>query len=333
MTFGVLVAAARLEIPFPSRISPDLERSRPRHLAWCEARGLWPDTATRTAYEMADFPQFVARTHPWALGADLDLATDLIGWSWLWDDSIDKPRASRIDLAEVSTALDSYRLVLRGDVDRPATKPLLATWGHLLQRLAERTTAQWRSRHEAHWEATFTAFEREAHNNLTSGSGRVPTFSEYLDMRRAAGGMDICLDWIEAISRQELPAELHDCRHLLRLRQHEQDVVAITNDLFSARNEWAAGNTDNIVHVLAQEQDTSWEHAAALAGELISERLNNFADEERALRNSTPYIEAPPEVRENTDRFIDAMKDWMRGSLEWHLQCPRYREPSERSAP
>ncbi|MBB6174397.1 hypothetical protein HNR23_004457 [Nocardiopsis mwathae] len=309
----------RVTIPYASRTSADVARSRLRHHAWVAQRGLWPDSRTEQAYRAADFPLFVARTHPWAEGDDLDLATDLVGWSWLWDDSLDK-QASPVWAAD---ALDAYRSVLYDHPPQTPDTPLLAAWRQLLARLEHRTTADWRRRHEAHWEATFKSFLQEAHNN----AGKiVPEFDTYVAMRRNAGGMDICLDWVEAVGRYELPLHVHAMPELISMRQAEQDVVAMTNDLFSAGKEWAVGNTDNIIPVLAQEKNCSWQDATRLAHECISMALRNFHDAENRFLSSRPYRELPRADRENSDHFIEAMKLWMRGSLDWHLTCPRYRE-------
>ncbi|KAJ6088074.1 hypothetical protein N7499_004256 [Penicillium canescens] len=80
-------------------------------------------------------------------------------------------------------------------------------------------------------------------------------------MRRAAGGVGTCLDWIEAIGNFEFSTHVHNNPMFLSLRQNEVDVVNMTNDLYSARKEWIDGNTNNIVRVLAHQEQCSWSHA------------------------------------------------------------------------
>jgi hypothetical protein len=68
-------------IPFSIKVSPGLDRARPRHLKWAVELGLLSDKSIRVSHEAADFPAFVARTFPWANGPELDLLTDFLGWS------------------------------------------------------------------------------------------------------------------------------------------------------------------------------------------------------------------------------------------------------------
>jgi hypothetical protein len=278
VTTAALADPDRLLMPYPVRISPDVEGARTRHLAWIEGRGLWPDPKTKAAYRAADFPLLVAHVYPWAQGEDLDLVTDLIGWSFLWDDSLDKPGPRQADVAHTARLLDTYRDVLHGHPATSPTIPLVDAWRQLVQRLDERTSEHWRRRHAAHWEAAYRGFLEEARNNA---AGRTPTFHEYLPLRRAAAGASICFGWAEAAGRYELPLHVHASDDLRTLDQDAADVVNMTNDLFSARMEWSAGDTDNIVPVLAQQESCSWPEAARRAEKIINTAMAHFQETEK----------------------------------------------------
>lgn len=77
----------------------------------------------------------------------------------------------------------------------------------------------------------------QADNNA---HGIIPTFEAYLELRRAASGVSICLDWAEAVGNFELPSHIHSHRLVQSLRQNTEDVVSMTNDLFSMLGEWNA---------------------------------------------------------------------------------------------
>ncbi|KAL5359575.1 isoprenoid synthase domain-containing protein [Aspergillus floccosus] len=180
----------------------------------------------------------------------------------------------------------------------------------------------WCQRHHAHWEDLFEAFRCEAENN---SRGIIPKFNDYIQLRRAAGGAELAMDWIEAVGHFELPAQIHSNPAFLSLRQNFLDIVGMTNDLFSARNEWNSGNTDNIVHVLAQREQCSWRYANELTHKTIADTVACLKDNESELYNSATYTALGPQDQANTRRFIGAMKYWMRGSLDWHYITPRYR--------
>ncbi|KAJ6012622.1 hypothetical protein N7522_002977 [Penicillium canescens] len=276
------VGAINITIPFPSSASPDLDRARKRHLIWVADLGLWSSSSVEAAYKAADFPRFAAYTYPWAHGPDLDLITDFIGYVWLWDDSIDKPGIRNASPKQTATTLDTYRSVLNGLPTQIPEIPLVTAWRQLLDRVHKRTSEAWCHRHRVRWENTFKAFQQEADNN---SRGITPTFDNYLQMRRAAGGVGTCLDRVEAIGNFELPTHVHTDRMFLSLRQNEEDIVDMINDLYSARNEWIDGNTDNIVHVLAHQEQCSWTHAREITEKTIANTIGRFQSTERLFYN------------------------------------------------
>ncbi|MEV0604264.1 hypothetical protein AB0I82_33895 [Streptomyces sp. NPDC050315] len=241
---------------------------------------------------------------------------------WLWDDSLDRPGPEQADTERVADQLSAFRDALYGRPARRPETPLVATWRHLVQRLAARTSPTWQARHAAHWEECYAGFQQEARNNR---AGRIPTLEEYLPLRRGASGMDICLDWEEAAGRYELPLNIHASKDLLALRQDCVDVVGMTNDLFSARREWADGNTDNIVHVLSAHNDCPWDEAVRGAENIINAMVERHIETEQRLLASDLYQSLSTAEQADVRRFTDAMKSWMRGSYDWHLTCPRYR--------
>jgi Terpene synthase family 2, C-terminal metal binding len=310
-----------LDIPYTSRISPDLERARSRHYDWVNERFSWSRPETETVYRAADFPQFVARTYPWATGMELDLIIDLQSWSWLWDDSIDRQN----DMEWTKQILGAYGDVLYGRDTKLREDPLVDMWHLLLERLYAHTSgtcsAEWRRRHEQHWDEAFDGFLQETANNA---AGKIPSFDEYCLIRRWGGGTDISLDWNEGVGRFEPSRQAHASPLMHIMRKYENLVALMSNDLYSFNTEWKKGNTDNIIPVLAQQKNCSWNQAARHAEQIIATYLDRFLDAEDQFINSWTYLDLSPEDRRLTDRFIESMKDWMRGSHEWHLTCPRY---------
>lgn len=324
MTAVPFLDSSWLNMPWPARISPDVDRARTHHLAWVEERGLWPDPKTEAAYRAADFPLFVASAHPWAAGEDLDLVNDLIGWTWLWDDSFDKPGPRQADTARTARLLDVYRDILHGRPTTSPVPPLADAWRQLLQRLGERTSPDWNQRHAARWEATFGSYLQEARNNA---AGKIPTFQDYLPMRRQCGGPSTCFSWIEAAGRYELPLHVYASEGWQSLDQDATDIVMMTNDLFSAGNEWNDGNTDNIIFVLAQQENCSWPQATRQAEEIINTRTARFQETEKHFLASSLYLDLTPSAQADTAHFINSLKAWMSGSLNWHRTSIRYQNP------
>ncbi|RDW76199.1 hypothetical protein BP5796_07020 [Coleophoma crateriformis] len=316
------VGHINISIPFQSKISDDLDRARHRHLNWIADFGLWPDKSTQAVFEAADFPSFVAHVYPWATGSELDLLTDFIGWAWLWDDLFDKSSLHNTALQELVSNIRAYDDIIEGKRTKIADVPMMAAFRQLINRINSIASEIWRERHCTHWKATFRGFEQEAENNARK---LTPTMHEYLSLRRAAAGTDVCFDWIEAAGHFELPAHIHADPIFLNLRFDAQDVVNMTNDIFSADNESRDGNTDNLILVLTHHQSCSSRRASELAHEIIAGKIESFQRHEREFYTTNSYTALAPQDQVNTVSFIDSMKYWMRGSLEWHLRSPRYK--------
>lgn len=312
----------RINIPFRLATNADLARAKANHSQWVETAGLLGDPAAQKTYEAADFPLLVAYTYPSVHGPHLDLIMNLIGWSFLLDDSLDRPGIRQASPAATEHTLNTYRKILDGNRAEPSADPLVTAWKSLLLCVHERSSEDLKARHRRHWEDLFDAFHREAKNNA---GGIVPTFPEYLELRRAAGGMEICLDWAEAVGDFEVPSSVHSNPDFLRLREYTDDVVTMTNDIFSVQKEAQAGNTDNAVLVLALQEQCSWERATELTQKLIEQDVAQYQTTEARFLESGCFAQLALHEQSNVHRFLDAMKHWMRGSLEWHRNNPRYK--------
>ncbi|KAJ5803035.1 uncharacterized protein N7503_005485 [Penicillium pulvis] len=310
-----------IRIPYKSVLNPDLDRAAAQHWQWIKDAELITSPEAQKAYEATDFPRLVAYTYPSASKTQLDLITNLIGWSFILDDSLDKPGILKASPTKTAEALDKYRKVLDGYDPESPEIPLVTAWRKLLSCVSERSSEALKARHRAHWESLFQGFQQEAENNA---SGIVPGFNEYLELRRAAGGVEICLDWAEAIGGFEVPSIVHSDPRFLRLREDADDVVSMTNDIFSVRKEYDAGNTDNVVLVLAKQEQCTWQQAIEVAVELIAKTVAHYQTTEAEFLQSTRFTELEPRDQSNVFKFLDAMKSWMGGSLEWHLSSPRY---------
>lgn len=319
------VGAITIAIPFPPKLNDDLESARKRHLQWVANLHLWNSEKIQAAYEITDFPAFVARTYPSVHGAELDLINDFMGMNWLMDDAFDKPGIRKAATEETKRRLDEYRRVMKGQPSSAEGDEarLIAGFRDVITRVNKITSETWRQRHDPRWEVLFIAFQSEAENNA---AGKVPTFNEYIQMRRGAAGVDICFDWVEATGHYELPVHIHANPVLLSMRKDAEDAIIMTNDVFSAHNEWNGGNTDNIIFVLAHEKQCSWRQASEATHKFIVDKINSFLHSEKLLLNCADYIALAIQDQTNLGRFIEGMKDWMKGSLDWHYACPRYKQ-------
>lgn len=67
------------DLPFPLRVSADLEDARRRNLTWVKEQGLVASREALDWYCSWDMPRLAAYGFPYAQGPELDLCTDADG--------------------------------------------------------------------------------------------------------------------------------------------------------------------------------------------------------------------------------------------------------------
>lgn len=183
------VGTINISLPFPGKVSEDLDMSRAQHYGWVASLGLWPSKKFQEAYIAADFPSFIAHTYPVARVPDLDLVTDFGGWSWLFDDSFDKPGTRKANPQDTALRLGAIRQILRNP-SAPAREddpPLLIAWRQILNRIPKDVSENWHHKHHLQWDDALKGYQKEAENNA---NGHTPTFDEFL--RRPVSGVTTC---------------------------------------------------------------------------------------------------------------------------------------------
>jgi hypothetical protein len=81
------------DLPFPLRISPDMEGARPHNLDWVRQQGLVGSERSVNWYSSWDMPRLAAYGFPDAQGPELDLCTDAMAFFFVFDDQFDGPSA------------------------------------------------------------------------------------------------------------------------------------------------------------------------------------------------------------------------------------------------
>jgi germacradienol/geosmin synthase len=127
---------------------------------------------------------------------------------------------------------------------------------------------------------------------------------------------------------RDLPKEVFASRALSALELSAQDYCTFLNDLFSYQKEIEyEGEVNNIVLVLQKFLDVDKEEAVYHVNHLMTTRMQQF---EHVLAEDIPLLieelklEGP--ARAALDTYINSLKDWMVGILEWHRITRRYPE-------
>ncbi|WP_344533954.1 isoafricanol synthase [Streptomyces albiaxialis] len=313
--------AALLDIPFPDPLNKAAGRARRHTLDWLAAFGLLSGTAATREYDALRLERLMAYFYPDAAPDDLELATDLNGWFFVFDDQFDTTLGR--SPARIPPLVDALLCAL-DDGPREATVragPLAAAFRDVWVRATAGMPDHWRRRFRAHWREYLCAYEWEARHRT---SGATLSLADFLSLRRRSIGVQPCLDLAERCGGYSVPDALHGALPVAVLRELTADVVLFVNDLVSLEKELAADDVNNSVLVLRSRAGCSMEEAVRRVARLANARVARFQQLAAALPAFLDGESAAPAVRHGVARYTDAMRALMRGNLSWSLETPRY---------
>ncbi len=310
-----------LRVPWAVRRNPNrVEHERIARELAIRLKLLNGDPADRDVRRFDAFVAADSYSYPYPDLERLNAAGEFNQWLYFLDDQYDDhPEVGR-DVATV-TALMERSLGVLGGASPPAPdapfEQLTAHLGAALRALAPRG-----------W---FPRFFEHVGEYLFRGSlaamGRwsrdeVPTVDDYLTLRLYDSALFAVFDVVEIAAAVEWPDDVR--RHPLvdELRLRAARHVAFANDVFSYQKEVLEhGCTCNLLHVLMVNHRLDLRHALREAFDLINGDLDRFIAAEAALPSWGP------EIDRRVARYVDGLKAWIRGNVDFSLGSARFRTP------
>ncbi|MGW3657037.1 terpene synthase family protein [Streptomyces sp. NPDC005151] len=305
--------------PFPQRTNPHVAHTREHLDKWTRNTGLVHRDSARERFEQADFGAFVGMVYPTANEHNLDLVADWLAWLFLVDDQLDDGHLGRSP-ERVRDVVTLMRSVVEGtgtgplpDEDLPAAVVALAD---LWERTTPNAAAHWLRRFAWHLVTYLTtATTWEAGNRA---NGVVPSEETYIAKRRHTGATHVCTDLIEIVAGIEAPESIHNDPRFIVAVETSGNVVCWANDVYSYEKEQVLGEIHNLVHLVRHHRgygkQKALEHVCA---EIATET-------ERFLAAEAELLMAYPQLSGMLLPYLDGMRSWMRGNLDWSRQTPRY---------
>ncbi|MGC5011937.1 4-epi-cubebol synthase [Streptosporangium sp. DT93] len=317
---GLPLRIPPLRCPFPSEISPYVERVNTETLDWLAETGLLEDTDTLERYRRAKYGWLGARTYPYAEHHTLRLATDWCVWLFAFDDAFCEENRGA---GEISRALPGFLAVLDDldeddKVDDAFARALLEIKCRIARYGDPDQLDRWRTVTKDYlfaqvWEAA----NREA--------DVVPKPDDYIFMRRRTGAMLTVFALIDVASGRSLSPE--EWRHpaVRAITENANDVVVWDNDLISyAKESEGANSRNNLVNVLATHRGHSRQHAMEAIGAMRDRAIAEMV----GLR---PALEALGS--EAVLAYVRGLEFWISGSVDYSLTSTRYTTAWERREP
>ncbi|WFB06342.1 pentalenene synthase [Streptomyces sp. LX-29] len=315
--------AALFDIPVSTAVSPDAEAARRHTIRWLRRYGVF-DKAAAAEYDALRLDRLSALFYPRARGAALDLANDLNGWFFVFDDQFDGELGCCPDA--VSRLVDS---VVRVTGEPPGrgpdggANPLVASFRDLWRRINSGVSQGWRDRFRSHWLGYLLAHKREARDRRAQSPRSLRSL---LAVKRHSVGVQPCLDLHERFAGCTLPPALHAGWPLAEMRQATDDVVIFINDIVSLDKELAAGDVHNSVILLHERDGGPLEESVRRVADLANARYHRFQHLSERLPATLAASGASARLLRHTAAYTDGMRQLMSGSLAWSLETSRYDE-------
>ncbi|WP_424215732.1 terpene synthase family protein (plasmid) [Streptomyces sp. BI20] len=315
-------------VPFPSRSNPAAPASRAHNLAWARRHGLLRSPRAERRYLYSQVAEFAAHAYPDAGADDLDLAFDLMGWFFLFDDQFDIPDPRH--LREATAACQEHLLVVaHPDTPVRATRPTARAFADCWHRMCQGTSPLWQARTAHAWMDYFTAQLTEIADRNDEGH---LDYDTHLARRRRTIGITPSLCLSERIDRLRVPDIAWHSTHLNGLRRAAIDQVIGVNEIFSLEKEEEHA-APNLVHDLMRLHGHTRQEAVHHVRDMADERMRQFVE----LHDRTPHWcvaqgLAPDETRAVT-RYTELVAVWVRGNYDWHRTARRYTTTSTGRGP
>ncbi len=322
-------------MPYKSQVNRNLATAKQYCIDWCRAMGFYlpvpfvPGGAIWTAekVEAYDFAECSARLEPECDADALNLSTAWLAWGTYGDDLYPLLFTNTRNLAAAKLQNDRLRLFMPLDcVSMPLPlNPFERATADLWVRTAAPMSMADRENFRRGNELMIDSWLVEL---LNQAQHRVPDPVDYVEMRRATFGSDLTMNLARITKGRELPQAVFASRALQAMELAAQDYCTFLNDIFSYQKEIEfEGEVNNIVLVLQKFLDVEKEQAVQYANDLMTSRMQQF---EHVLATDVPLLieelGLDPGARAALEVYIQSLKHWMVGILEWHQITRRYAE-------
>ncbi|MEV0492910.1 terpene synthase family protein [Streptomyces atratus] len=305
--------------PFPQRTNPHVAHTRDHLGNWTRNTGLVHRDSARERFEQADFGSFVGMVYPTADEHSLDLVADWLAWLFLVDDQLDDGHLGRSP-ERVRDVVALMRSVVEGNAADPLPDEDLPAAVVALADLWERTTpnaaAHWLRRFAWHLVTYLTTATTWETGNRANGV--VPSEETYIAKRRHTGATYVCMDLIEIVAGIEAPESIHNDPRFIVAAEASSNVVCWANDVYSYEKEQVLGEIHNLVHLVRHHRGYGKQKALEHVCAAIATETDRFLAAEADL------LTAYPQLSGMLLPYLDGMRSWMRGNLDWSRQTPRY---------
>jgi hypothetical protein len=310
------VTLPALVCPFPTAIHADAQRIEEGTIAWMKRHGYIRTASEEATARNAQFGIRAARVHPVGCTESIQLVSDLTVWLFLTDDVyVEEPGMAGTLSITSDHVIRSIRVLRDSDDLPPVRSASLLALQDISRRLRALATHEQIDRIVSGMIEFFLAGCCEA---ISFSRKTLPTVADYVPTRDAINCLrSVCFVFIEIAGGYELSGRTWCRPDLQAVVNKATRIISNHHDILSGLRELAQEVPMNLPAVIAREQGLSIAEAFAQVGDIANTDLRSFLDLSERLVADTrdPSIGA----------YVDGLKAWIRGNLDWSLTTGRYR--------
>lgn len=310
-----MIQVPNLYCPCEPGISQHAEAMSQSTLQWAQQFQLLTSEKALERFKKANFALLTARAFPVTENREAMFAVnDFTTWLFLFDDQVDEGLEGK--KGEYLEALTATLIgVIVSDpidtVERAATPPLASSLRDVWQRLRRLGDTAWQTRFASRVSEYLQACVWEAKNR----EQRVfPTVEQYTVARIYTGAVFTQLELIEVMYDIKLPRPIMQHEIVQQLAWSAVEIIAFSNDIFSAPKEIVQNDVHNLVILIQNERKVSFQEALMLAVDLHNSTMRTF----EALEQWLPSFDVA--VNEQLRRYVLGLRYWIRANFDWSLK-------------
>lgn len=313
------------------RISPHAGRVQEAHLEWCERYEVYDSGHIRKVFRAMNIGDLASRMHPSGSLEDIQLLADWSAWLLLRDDRWDITeslteweRLAERDRAYLRLMRSGRRssgaeAVMPQDAGDGLYRGLSDLCDRLRRRAFENGVGDPVNGSFISMMAEF--FRGSVRQAFLQRRGEIPSLSEYTELRRITGGLDILTHVLAATEGFSISGGALSGTLVERLRLAADNVCCWHNDLVSLNKELAGGEVNNLSIVLAEDPSVpcrTVREGLKLAVSMVYEEQEEFDRVKKILLGRGGVHEA------TITWYIGMLEERISGIISWQDVCARY---------
>ncbi|WGV23530.1 terpene synthase family protein [Halotia branconii] len=303
-----------LYCPFPSKINKYVDVMENCSLEWVRRFDLLANESSYQRFSKSKFFLLAAHAYPECQLEELKIANNWLSWVFIWDDQCDLSELGKQPKV-VKMFHKRFLEILHGAELTSQDIPLSHALRDLRQQTLQRASKEWFVHLVHGFEEWFHGYAQEA---TIRAQKIVPDVNTYILLRRSSVGVNIFLTLTELCHQFTVNNFLRNHHLLNQIKLMTGQIIAWSNDIFSAHREMASGDVHNLVLVLSYYQKITVEEAMNKVAAMHDQEVKYLLNLEASIQSFGEELDA------QIAAYISGCHAWIRSNLDWYFSSDRY---------